>query len=359
MKIAQVIIRFHPAIGGAETHALELSKELVKRGHEVTVHTSNLLSEHPWKKLKKTPREVAGVKIKRHNILKLPIYPIMPGLTRELRKNDYDVIHSHAMPRSYTDQAAKAKRKLVITTHGLHLHENPKNTGLLRKGISKTFIKTYYNTLGKRTLRKAHKVICISKQEKEYLEDYADKDKLVVIGNGIHYDKYKGRTRKGTKLLFIGRIDKGKGLQHLIKALKGTNEELEIIGSDYGYKEELKEQIKKLGIEAQVSFKGRVTEKEKIRTLQQCKALVLPSKYESFGIVLLEAMACNKPVIATRTGGVPGLVSKKEGILTPYGDVRALKNAIRKIKDFKSQGRKKAKKYDWKKITKKVIKQYY
>ncbi len=341
MKIAQITMRFYPAVGGVETHVLELTKRLIRDGHEVTIITSNLETERPWKELKSN-KGIKGVKIIRLKAINIPYYPIinLPDL------KEYDIVHAHNMPRFYVDQAAIKSRRLIITTHGLHFHEG-------REGLIKNLLtRIYYNTIGRLTLKKACKIISISKSEKEFLKKYVNKKKIVVIGNGINYDKYK--TGKGDNLLFIGRLVKGKGLEYLIKAIKNTRERLDIIG-DGPYKNELRSLIKKQGLTRQVRLHGFISESRKIEMLSKSKALILPSKYEAFGIVLLEAMASGKPVIATRVGGIPDIVNKDNGILVPYANVKALRRAIKKINNFKTNGRIKAKEYDWERIYNKVL----
>ncbi len=359
MKIAKLIIRFWPAVGGAEEHALEICKRLSKK-HDVTVITSDLESEFPWKKFKKDPGNYGKIKIKRLETKKVSNYPVLKNLWKELE--GFDVIHSYALPKYYTDVGAIFakihKVKFTVSTVGLHFHETPRKTNFARELLRKILLKAYYNTLGKFVFKTARYIHVFSTHEKNFVMKYgASEDKIKIIGSGIDWKKYQKKRKFDDEgyLLFIGRIDKGKGLNYLVKAIKGTNERLLIIGKDFGYKDELKKLIDKLGLKKQVKFLGYVSEDEKIGAIQHCKALVLPSKYESFGRVIVEAMACGRPVIGSRVGGMIDLINKERGILVEYGDVEGLRKAI---KNPRGNGKEFSKRFDWDEIYKETLKMY-
>lgn len=343
MKIAQVIIRFWPAVGGAEEHVLEISRRLVRDGHDVTVYTSDLESEVPWKRLREMPKEYLGVKIKRFKAIN-HFYPILKGL----RIDDCDLIHTHAMPKSYSDFIVRRYKNVVLSTVGLHLHDDPRKKSFFGYLFRQILIKLYYLLIGKNTLRKAKVIHCFSTHEKEYVRSLGVKNKIQVIPSGVNLKDYKKGVNKGY-LLFIGRIDRGKGLEHLIKALKGTKEKLVIVGKDFGYLDELKKLVKESGVS--VEFKGYVAKNEKKRLLSNCKALVLPSKYESFGRVIIEALASGKPVVATRMGGITDIIKEN---LVDYGDVVTLRKAIKNPKLEKVD----LTKYDWDEVYNKTLKMY-
>ena len=123
-----------------------------------------------------------------------------------------------------------------------------------------------------------------------------------------------------------------KGIPYLLNALavlkkKREDFHLDVVG--YGpYREEYERMVINLGLSDKVKFHGMKTKREVAKFIKECEFLVLPSLYESFGIVLLEAMACGKPVITTLSGGQKEFVNENTGILVPAKDVNALASAI-------------------------------
>ena len=299
----------------------------------------------PWKKLIDAPSEYNRIKIKRFKAINIPHYPILKGLKLD---DSYDVIHTYAMPKSYTDYLVRKYKNVFLSTVGLHLHEDPRKKSVIGKLVRKALIKIYYALVGNSTLRKARIIHCFSTSEKDYVRHLGIKNKIQIIPSGVNLSDYKKGLNKGY-LLFLGRIDRGKGLEYLVRALKGTKERLIIVGKDFGYLEELKKLVNELGV--RVEFKGYTSEIEKKRLLSNCKALVLPSKYESFGRVVIEALASGKPVIATRTGGITDIIKEN---LVDYGDVVALRKAI--INPIKEKID--LKKYDWEEVYSKTLKMY-
>ena len=134
------------------------------------------------------------------------------------------------------------------------------------------------------------------------------------------------------KVLFIGRIVQEKGIKELLyaihevrKIIGDKNVELRIIGPDYGYLKTAQKIINGLKLNNIVKILGTVSEEEKVKDLDWCDVLVLPSYYEAFGVPILEAMTRGKPVIATKTVGAMSLVKHGEtGFLVEIGDWKAI-----------------------------------
>lgn len=125
--------------------------------------------------------------------------------------------------------------------------------------------------------------------------------------------------------LFVGRIEKQKGLQTLIEAFTNTDLKLKIIGfSNNGYEEELKNSLN--GKKHQIEFLGRKTFEEIEQYLRTCLCTIVPSEwYDNFPNVILESFAYKKPVIATNFGSLPELVKNGEtGLLFKYQDTNDL-----------------------------------
>lgn len=145
-----------------------------------------------------------------------------------------------------------------------------------------------------------------------------------------------GAPSTSLRLLFIGRLVERKGLAVLLDALaQCPGVSLEVLG-DGPLRGALERRAARLG--ERVTFRGFVSAEEKARALAACDALVLPAVVDSLGdtegqgVVLLEAMAVGKPVVASAAGGIVDLVRDEvEGLLVPPGDVAALATAVRRL----------------------------
>jgi glycosyltransferase involved in cell wall biosynthesis len=103
------------------------------------------------------------------------------------------------------------------------------------------------------------------------------------------------------------------------------------IGGDGSEREALQAMVRELGLSDQVRFLGVLDRAQVLELIATADALVLPSRYETFGIVLIEALALGKPVIATRCGGPESIVREQDGLLVPTDDVAALAQALRRL----------------------------
>ncbi|WP_231603068.1 glycosyltransferase [Neorhodopirellula pilleata] len=137
------------------------------------------------------------------------------------------------------------------------------------------------------------------------------------------------------KFLAIGDLIPLKGHANLISAFakafhKSTDAILAIAG-DGPEQENLKRLIQEFGLNQQVTLLGRISRDLVISELDSCHCLVLPSQFETFGVVLIEALSRGKPVIATQCGGPQSVVTDQAGILVPVNDVTALAKALNQI----------------------------
>lgn len=134
------------------------------------------------------------------------------------------------------------------------------------------------------------------------------------------------------RFLNIAIMKENKGQEDLLRAFAARfkgNEAVQLrFGGDGPLEKTLKQLSVKLGIAKQVSFLGRLTRDEVVSEMQSCDAFVLPSHYETFGVVLIEALACGKPVVATACGGPESIVNANNGILVPPRDIIALGDAL-------------------------------
>lgn len=181
--------------------------------------------------------------------------------------------------------------------------------------------------------------VCISqfaRSQAMLLSDPAHWDKLRIVHCGVHPARYAtlssdpGRT---FNLLFVGRLAPVKGLRVLLKALEGARAirpdiALTLVG-DGEDRAWVETEAARLG---GVTCLGYRSQDEVVAALHQCDAFVLPSFAEGVPVVLMEAMAASRPVIATRVGGVGELVEEgQSGLLVPPGDENRLADAILRL----------------------------
>lgn len=156
-----------------------------------------------------------------------------------------------------------------------------------------------------------------------------NQEKIIVLNNPA--PEYQPQ-KDGKRLLYIGRLAPEKGINTLIEALKLTEDNLDIAGS--GPKEDdLKKLSKKLGLENRITFHGQLSGETLEKLKREAKAIILPSVWsENMPLVLLEALAYDKLIIASRTGGTPELIeNNKTGFLFTPENITELATAIKNL----------------------------
>jgi glycosyltransferase involved in cell wall biosynthesis len=345
MKILKLTVRFPPAPGGVEFQQHAICKELVRRGHEVEVYSSDLYTEIPWKKLDNKYSEVQGVPVRRFRAYSLKgdlQYSIMPNMLRAVLTGKWDIIHAHSygfFPSHVGALAGRVGRGKFLFTP--HIHPGETSWG----GVKRRRIRGLYDRyLAGGVNKAASKIICVSQGEKDFaIQSGFDGNKLVIVSDSVDFSRFEGKKKGDFKkayeiesdfVLFVGRLAKNKGLEHLIRAIpivlkKYPAAKFVLIGEDEGMQDILLHQAKKYGIQHSILFTGVLDFNMVTSAFLDCSLFVLPSEYEAFGIVAAEAQAARKPVVATRVGGVPNVVKDKEtGLLVDYGNSDELAKGI-------------------------------
>jgi glycosyltransferase involved in cell wall biosynthesis len=319
---------FYPIRGGTETIVRNLSIELNKIGVRTDVMTFNM--DKKWNpKWKGNAEEVDGVRV--FKIAGLKLLPssyrvnmgvsLIPGNFVDIIKR-YDIIHFHEADLSFPFFSLFIKKPKL-----LHLH-----------GIDANFIKRYhlYRMAFKHV---AEYYMTITKEmEKNLIELGISKSRILYLPNAVdvrlfHPDKGK---KEEKLLLYLGRITPVKGLHILLKSLRYLQKavHLVIIGpadqslNYYKYVVKLAKKENQKG-KHKVEYLGVVSTEEAIKFYQRAAIFILPSFWEAFPVVILEALACETPVIATPVGGIPEVIrSFKDGILVPLNNPIKLAEAI-------------------------------
>jgi glycosyltransferase involved in cell wall biosynthesis len=344
MKIAQVLLRYD-APGGVETFVREVSSKLKARGHEVRVFSSDLYDEGNWIHHEQPSTMVDGITVERFPVIRqlLPgiTMPILPGLTEALVRWQPDVIHSHSHRYGHLLQSSLAagvgSTPLVVSTH---YHPATKDESLWKR----TMLRGQDHMFGMTVYSRADAVIVETKREQDEVSEFVDKKKIHIVPPGLSWDIWgKVPSHNGAAarlglpkdyILFAGRLAPNKGLPHLIEAWAGlsprTRLPLVLVGQDWGMRSTIETRATELGVGEEIRFMGNLKDiKDYVSVFAGATVFVLPSEYEAFGLVLLEAMAASIPIVATRVGGIPEAVTEGEtALLVPYGNVWELRKAM-------------------------------
>lgn len=323
-----------PIHGGAERHMLQLATHLPKNKYSIELACSNYKQLNSWCKEWTT----AGFKVHRVKVAHKHDPRTLFQLKKILKSTDPDLLHLHLWNpggcRYAFSAVDKRSTKLISTEH------DPFPISKLKKGIKK------------KALKKTDHTITVSDTNKKLmLKLYPEvKGKISTVHNGIDLDQFdksiitfstqaKDKVREKIFkaahddfiILTIAELHPRKGLSYLIEAFKKIQEQktktkLVIVGKG-PQKAKLEKLIKKLELSDSVILAGHQDEIPQI--LKSADLFVLPSVKEAFGLVLLEAMAAQLPIIATEVGGIPEIIQNhKSGELVPPQDYEALADKI-------------------------------
>lgn len=202
----------------------------------------------------------------------------------------------------------------------------------------------------KRILSGVNAIITISESAKNDIVKYVGypKDKIFVTYLAPGKECRPLKLERNNEVLYIGDINANKNLSVLFKAISLLKDrKLILIGKAISESEKIRSEIKNLGIEDKVVFKGFVSEEEKVQILNKVSIYVQPSIYEGFGLPVLEAMACGTPVICGKNSSLPEIA----GDAATYADVLNPNDLVEKIENARTTGREviQAKKFSWEK----------
>lgn len=244
---------------------------------------------------------------------------------RKMIKQGYrpDIIHAHVYTAGVTAVILGSLYKIpvVITEHYTNIATHSLK---LREKINLRF-----------AMNKAQIILPVSQDLEEAIKSYRVKNRFRVVPNVVNTDMFyfsKSFDIQDNKkrILSVCILTPRKGISYLLKSLSQLKQKrqdfvLDIVG-DGPNRKEYEDLTKNLGLDEIVKFHGR--QPEVVTFMRSCDFFVLPSLYENFGVVYIEAIACGKPVIATNAGGPKEFVNKEVGILVLPKDVTALTEAI-------------------------------
>ena len=363
MKIGLVSPYDYAYPGGVMAHITHLSKHLISSGHEVKIIAP--LSGPPnadqgdFIRLGRSVPVPSGGSIAR---ISLSAW-LQPRIKRLLREESFDVIHLHEplapiLPLLILHLSQSVN---VGTFHAFH------GSGRMY-WFSKYFLKKSADKLDGRIGVSAPALSFVSRH---FPADYR------IIPNGIEVDRFSRACAPLTEfqdgklnILFVGRLEKRKGLKYLLGAFselkwKYPNTRLLVVGPGNPEKEAYRFMAERHMED--VVFVGNVSYDDLPRYYNVADIFCAPATgKESFGIVLLEAMASGKPIVATSIEGYSSVMTHgEEGLLVPHSNEEALQEALETLikdpslrEELGSRGRAKAPFYDWEKVTAQVVDYY-
>ena len=321
------------------THCYNLFKHLAKYGYEFTALS-------PYIGIRK---KLDNVNV--HQVGTFKLSPTSPGLYKYafhteslarglitakklLRKEKFDIVH-HMLPAvfNYTFSPLalldkSLRQPFVFGPLSSHYYMRPMSERILMPLTSR---------LHRKTIQKSNRIITISNQVKTLYTELISPTKISVIPFGIDTDVFRpthmNQQQNQFSILYAGWLYPLKGLPYLIQAVArtkklGLNVNLKIVGEGK-QKQELRALARRLGVEPNIVFQGVVSYSHMPRQYQECDVFCFPTLGEPLGKVLIEAMSCAKPVIASNIGGPTEIIQNEvNGLLVPPGNSEALAEKI-------------------------------
>jgi len=352
MKIALICPASLPAtqFGGIVFLAVDLAREISKIGHDVTIYTTDLdFSNGPNKFNKNLPRleNIEKFRINRTHVwFSLKLFFINSSMLKEIEKDKPDIIHTIGL-RSYQSIVAwraskKLKIPLIISDQG-GLTTHP---FLTQSSIVLQILYKIQNYFIKKIINDSTAISAANEYEKEIFSNINKKSKIEIIRNGVNLEtlvskqNFREKYQINSKfVLFVGRFSKSKGIKTLIHSFNKIKNEKEIsdiklviMGVNFGFEKEMEELIKKFNLSDKILVIKNPPREDVISAYGESEFLVLPSQWELSPLVPLESFAFKKPVISTRSHGIPFTVKDGEtGILVEPENSDELSKAITKL----------------------------
>lgn len=312
MKIFLVANGIYPQRGGVELHVYRIAAGMAQLGHEVCAIVQSGATSSSY---------IQGVRVVRGATASV--------VKRLLATECPDVLHGHGARSVFVARCLIAARKAgvrtVFTPHCFYPAQD------LSGRIKRLF---FDKTLGRAALKACDSIIALTENDRrDAVAQGADPERLTIVPNSIalphplpteDVQSWRARYGLGRFLLSVGRLDRVKRGDFLIRALPSLPRDLALVfaGPDAGCREEWRALAADLDLQRAVHFLGEISDHDLKAAYQACSAFVLASKYEGLPTVILEAMALGAPVVAAATGGTGCVIANGEtGFLFRYDDV--------------------------------------
>jgi phosphatidylinositol alpha-mannosyltransferase len=351
---------------GVVNHIAYLAHYLIQWGHKVkiiapcTKKGAHYFEEEVTPVGRPLPVPYGGA------IARVPVSPWLPDQVGEiLAQEKFDILHLHEPFAPMVCLSALLKSDSI-------------NVGTFHAFYTKPRVYWLGKPIFQRWLSRLHGKIAVSKPALEYVSHHLPGD-YCIIPNGIDTNQFcpdgSGREEfadEKINILFVGRLERRKGLVYLLNAcakIKRSfpNFRLIVVGPGTVLRLRYKKLVEEMSLTNNVVFTGFVSSVELPSYYRSADIFCAPATGgESFGIVLLEAMACGKPVVATSIQGYASVLAHgEEGLLVPPRDEEFLADALLSLLHDKSlrlqmgnKGLIKADKYSWPNVTREVMNYY-
>ncbi|GAB3067193.1 glycosyltransferase family 1 protein [Intrasporangium mesophilum] len=332
-RVALVTSSYHPYHGGVESHVRHVARELVALGHEVEVWTvdrgDNLGTQTvdgiAVRNLP-TPLPARSVGSLRRFALAGP--RAWRAWRRAARSFRPDVLHVQCYGPNGIYGAALARRArlpLVVSSHGetfADAHGAFDESALLRHGL-------------RISMAWAAAVTGCSHLVTEDLKRRFGAKAAVVVPNGVDRSAAQGRAghRERSLVLGVGRLEHNKGFDLLVDAAAGLPPDISVaIAGDGTQRTPLELQIGRAGLSGRVRLLGALEPEDVADWMSRATVVVVPSRVEAFGIVVLEAWQAGAPVVGTALGGPADLITDGvDGLVVDPRDTEALASAVKEV----------------------------
>lgn len=329
-------------IGGAEWYVYNMSRELVRAGHEVTVFTA----DHYGVETLPSEDVIEGIRVRRIPLRVDLSYrmKIWDGLSQALAGETFDIIHTYDYAQRHTLDALNAARSAGV---GTALTVFDVHSSIPRGWYKRIPMKYLDGYFARRAFPLATRILVRAPELMKGLPEIEQfESKVRVTPSGVRpesFGTFDGQEFRhnysidgSPVVLFLGRLNPLKGPQFIIEAAPALVDEFPgmtfvFVGPDQsGYRAHLQARAAELGVSSRVCFTGMISDfRKKMEAYSACDLFCLPTSYEGTSQAIFEAMTQGKPVIATRTGGIPYQVEDgKCGFLVDHGNVRGLAEAI-------------------------------
>lgn len=334
------------AYGGIPRLATTMTRALARRGHRVTVCTTDVCDERSRASAEKANGDGVDVRMFRNlsNSLAYHLQFFTPlGLRRYMRRAaaTFDVAHIHAchnLPGVIAAaELSRAGVPYVVSPNGTAV---PIERRILAKRL-------FALSAGRSILPEAARVVAVSQAETRQLRVIGLSEAAIAqIPNpldtsefdcAVDADRFRTRMHTGNApiVLYLGKLTPRKGVADLVRAfaqLDTTSAVLIIAGNDMGTRRSLESLVKSLRLSTRVIFTGLISGHARLEALAAATVVAYPSRDEIFGLVPLEALHCGTPVVVCDDSGCGEVISSVGGGQTiPHGDINRLAAAIEDV----------------------------